>query len=75
MARRQRESLKMPATAKRRAAAQRNRSAYAAEYREVEALFDAFKRSGAAARKTLAREICRVLKVHNRIAAALSGLR
>lgn len=75
MARRQRESPKMPATAKRRAAAQRNRSAHAAEYREVEALFDAFKRSGAAARKTLAGEICRVLKVHNRIEAALSGLR
>ena len=68
--------MKMPATAKRRAAVQRNRDAYAAEYREVEALFDAFKRSGAATRKMLAGEIfVRVLKVHNRIEAALSGLR
>ena len=75
MVRRQRESTKIPATAKRRAAVQRNRDAYAAEYREVEALFDAFKRAGAATRKTLAGEICRVLKVHNRIEAALSGLR
>ena len=75
MARRQRESVKMPATAKRRAAVQRNRDASTAEYREVEALFDAFKRAGAATRKTLAGEICRVLKVHNRIEAALSGLR
>jgi len=46
-----------------------------AELREVEALFDAFKRSGAAARRTLAGEICRALKVHTRIEAALSGLR
>jgi hypothetical protein len=45
-----------------------------AESREVEALFDAFKRSGAAARRTLAGEICRALKVHTRIEAALSGL-
>jgi hypothetical protein len=48
---------------------------YRAERREVEALFDAFKRSGAAARRTLAGEICRALKVHTRIEAALSGLR
>ena len=46
-----------------------------AEKREVEALFDAFKRSGAAARRTIAGEICRALKVHTRIEAALSGLR
>jgi hypothetical protein len=48
---------------------------YAAESSEVEALFDAFKRSSAAARRTLAGEICRALKVHRRIEAALSGLR
>jgi hypothetical protein len=48
---------------------------YRAETRKVEALFDAFKRSGAAARRTLAGEICRALKVHTRIEAALSGLR
>jgi hypothetical protein len=75
MARRQRESTRIPATAKRRAAVQRNRGSRAAEYREVEALFDAFKRSGAATRRALAGEICRVLKVHSRIEAALSGLR
>jgi hypothetical protein len=75
MARRQRESTKIPATAKRRAAVQRNRHLHTAEYREVEALFDAFKRAGAATRKTLASEICRALKVHHRIEAALSGLR
>jgi hypothetical protein len=46
-----------------------------AESREVEALFDAFKRSGAAARRTLAGEICRALKVYTRIEAALSGVR
>ena len=45
------------------------------ESREVDALLDAFKRSGAAARRTLAGEICRALKVHTRIEAALSGLR
>jgi len=54
---------------------QRNRHLHTAEYREVEALFDAFKRAGAATRKTLASEICRALKVHHRIEAALSGLR
>ena len=75
MVRRQRESTKIPATAKRRAVVQRNRDLYAAEYREVEALFDAFKRAGAATRKSLASEICRALKVHHRIEAALSGLR
>jgi len=48
---------------------------YRAESREVEALLDAFKRSGAAARKALAGEICRALQVHRRIEAALSGLR
>jgi hypothetical protein len=48
---------------------------YRAQSREVEALFDAFKRSGAAARRTLAGEICRALKVHTRIQAALAGLR
>jgi hypothetical protein len=48
---------------------------YRAERREVEALLDAFKRSSAAARRTLAGEICRALKVHTRIEAALSGLR
>ena len=46
-----------------------------AESREVEALFDAFNRSGAATRRTLAGKICRALKVHTRIEAALSGLR
>ena len=46
-----------------------------AQSREVEALFDAFNRSGAATRRTLAGEICRALKVHRRIEAALSGLR
>ena len=45
------------------------------ESREVDALFDAFKRSGAAARRTLAGKICRALNVHTRIEAALSGLR
>ena len=45
------------------------------ESREVEALFDAFKRSGAAARRTLANKICRALKIHTRIEAALSGPR
>jgi len=65
----------MPATAKRRATVQSSRHRHAGEYREVEALFDAFKRSGAAARKTLASEICRALKIHSRIEAALSGLR
>ena len=69
------ELTKIPATAKRRAVAQRSRDSYAAEYREIEALFDAFKRSGAATRKTLAGEICRALKVHSRIEAALAGLR
>ena len=73
MARRQREHTKMPA--KRRATVQSSRHRHAGEYREVEALFDAFKRSGAAARKTLASEICRALKIHSRIEAALSGLR
>ena len=75
MARRQREPTKLPATAKRRATVQGNRNRYAGEYREVEALFDAFRRSGAATRKTLASEICRALKIHSRIEAALSGLR
>jgi hypothetical protein len=48
---------------------------YRPESREVDALFDAFKRSGTAARRTLAAQICRALKIHTRIEAALSGLR
>lgn len=48
---------------------------FRAESREVDALFDAFRRSGAAARRTLAGKICRALKIHTRIEAALSGLR
>jgi hypothetical protein len=46
---------------------------YQAESPEVNALFDAFKRSGASARRTLAGQICRALKIHTRIEAALSG--
>jgi hypothetical protein len=48
---------------------------YRAGNREVDALFDAFKRSGAAARRTLAGKICQALKIHTRIEAALSGPR
>jgi hypothetical protein len=72
MARRQ--AAKKTATSKRRY--QRLvKDPYRAESREVEALFDAFKRSGAATRRTIAVEICRALKIHTRIEAALSGLR
>jgi len=71
---RRRASTKSVGTSKRRY--QRLvKDPYRTESREVEALFDAFKRSGAAARRTLAGEICRALKVHTRIEAALSGLR
>ena len=46
---------------------------YRAESREVNALFDAFKRSGASGRRTLAGQICRALKIHTRIEAVLSS--
>ena len=75
MARRRKAATKKAGTSKRRAGQRLGRDPYRAERGEVDALLDAFKRSSAATRRMLAGEICRALKVHTRIEAALSGLR
>ena len=71
MARRQ-SAAKRAVTSKRRYE-RLVKDPYRAESREVNALFDAFKRSGASGRRTLAGQICRALKIHTRIEAVLSS--